>query len=148
MKTITYRFNEKLFLQNEKVTINFNVALNNLEKFLKIALKYGAKVSKEKYTAFGSSKSFTAKRVTVTNIAVNVYEMMIELGWNERSEVWDNINVCYRRFECLKHNRGLTPLNYIVYSPKKRISKQIQSTPIVINGRMIVSNGKLYRRFN
>lgn len=116
MKTEMYQFNGTLYRSCENVTLNFNVALNNLSKFLEIVGKRNKEINPKIMGFSGSSKSYQGKRITIKCHAYSMFNLMLKLGVGENSEVRDNVHVNYYHLSNIK-NKPLPMV--LIYSKTK-----------------------------
>ena len=104
MKISKYVFDNKEYYEHNLVTLNFEVANNNLELFLKNIIKQKSKkrshtshyyeVEPTTYQICGTSKTYIGKKVKVRVAAWVMCDIMKALGVKEYQDVYDNIKIC------------------------------------------------------
>jgi hypothetical protein len=148
MKTVktTYTFNGVEYEEYQHVTLNFKIALRNLDTVLnrwsKLMRFY------EVGSACEVANDIPAKWVTITAYAVSMYKIFIDLGCNDDSLVRDKVSVCQHRFAKNKSfwSERVEPKGYfVVYTPGNGW-KFVDNTPSVVKGNQLKWNGRIYRR--
>ena len=140
MKTEMYEFNGTLHRSNDNVTLNFNVALNNLSNFLNLIGGRIKTINKEVKVFYGSSKAYQGKRITVKCSAWSMYNLMLSLGCKPHSEVQDNVHVNYSHLAKIK-NKSLPMV--LIYSKSKGYYTQYRNTQFTY--KSIFTTGKELR---
>lgn len=135
-----YEFNGALYRCNDELTLNFNVALNNLSNFLGLVKWRKKSIDNAIRVFYGSSKAYQGKRVTVTCSACNMYNLMLSLGCRQNSEVQDNIHVNYTALSEFK-NKSLPMV--LIWSKAKGYYTQYRNEmptykSVYANGKHIV----------
>jgi SpoVK/Ycf46/Vps4 family AAA+-type ATPase len=148
MKKIVYVFNNKEYEQTEIVKLDFIVSTNCINNFINEVGKNLCFVQKEIKEKILSNKYRQTKKVNVTCLANKMYNILLNLGSNEYSEIRNNIEIYQYKFDnSLNKIKNSLREQYIVFNPITKKSKLIFNTPIKINGKILIYCNKLYRRY-
>ena len=150
MKTEMYRFNGNLYLANDKVTLNFYVEVHCIQSFLKeLELfpmgkwGYGYTIEKHANDYYISNATRKGKHIKLTLSAVSMYERLLKLGFNNYSEIRDNIYVYQYRFDKGRYGK-LTCV--LIWQPKRGWFLQRRNHPLTYTS--IYKNNKHYVPMN
>lgn len=150
MKTEMYRFNGNLYHANQTVTLNFYVEVHCIQSFInelniypKNNYGYGYTIEKEVSDYYISNLTRKGKHITLTYSASVMYNKLLKLGFNQHSEVRDDIRVYQYRFD--KSRRGkLTCV--LIWKPKRGWELQRRNFPVTY--KSVYANGKHYLAMN
>jgi hypothetical protein len=149
MKKIIYVFDNKEYQRNQITKLDFIVSTNCINNFINTIGRNNCFVQKETKEKILSNKYRQTKKVNVTCSANQMYNILLNLGHNEYSEIRNNIEIYQYKFDAtINKIKNSLKEQYIVFNPTTKKSKLIFNTPIQINGKMTIHCNKLYRRYN
>lgn len=137
MKTEMYKFDGTSYRPSEIVTLTFNVALDNLSNFISLLGNRSHTVDKTLYNFYGSSKSYIGKTIVVKCSAWSMFNLMLQLGCKEYSEVRDNVHVNYG---FLSNKRTKFPQLVLIFSKSK--GYYVQERPCKVDYKSVFTKGK------
>jgi hypothetical protein len=148
MKTVKtiYTFNGVDYNENQIVTLNFKIALRNLDTVLKRWSRFIRSYIVGNICEVANN--IQAKNVLITAYAFNMCQILEDLGYHETSPVYDNVSVCQHKFAKNKsfYNEPKKIIGcFVCYTPGLGY-KLVDNTPAVVKGNQLMWFGKLYRR--
>lgn len=142
LKRTVYHIAGKDYESNQVITMTFNLQIVSIQTILDLA-----KSKQLKVVSFGQPQPdypIMLKSFVLRGFAFQVALFLADLGVKDHNEVFDNFTVrhhAFRRERIRSRCDGIS-----CYDPQTHITTMKSNSPVKIEGRQQIINGKLWRR--
>lgn len=146
MKKITYTFNKVDYESHGKVVLIFNVIKPSIQTFIELVKSKNLRYKTA--DSFFKEGSQDFKSIVVGGFPKCMYNLLIDLGYKDHSEIFDNIYVRHNRLKVVRIKKRIEwDKIYIRFNSITKETKYVYNTPFVIS-RMKRQGKILWRRYH
>lgn len=155
LKRAIYHIAGRDYESNQPVIFTFNIQRVSIENFLNLEVRKSITVRNYVITVSDyfndyqhTSVDNKMKAITVKCFPETLCIILEHIGVSEYNDVYNCVlNVRNSKLRAIQHLSKKLDKKYSCFDPVKKSFKLVSNTPLKINGRMAIINGKLWRRY-